>query len=164
MEASQKCNIDSLCFCICRQESGDTRTKLNLRRSKREAADLSSQKENKPEEKSNFSEFEVADQVIQSGDSKIENVNPGEKRKLEEDDDDVTDDEDEEPLVELKRRISRKRKKPWVSLENSDSDDMQDVDKKCSKRSQDGLHDPSPKRITVSDTDEKAKTNGKEPS
>lgn len=132
-----------------------------MRRSKREAADLSSQKEDKPKEKSNVSESEVADQVIQSGTSKNDDVNPGEKRKLEEDDDDVTDDEDDEPLVELKRRSSQKRKRPWVSLENSDSDDMQDVDKKSSKRSLDGLHDPSPKRIAVSDTDEEAKTNGK---
>ena len=132
-----------------------------MRRSKREAADLSSQKEDKPKEKSNVSESEVADQVIQSGTSKNDDVNPGEKRKLEEDDDDVTDDEDDEPLVELKRRSSLKRKRPWVSLENSDSDDMQDVDKKSSKRSPDGLHDPSPKRIAVSDTDEEAKTNGK---
>ena len=132
-----------------------------MRRSKREAADLSSQKEDKPKEKSNVSESEVADQVIQSGTSKNDDVNPGEKRKLEEDDDDVTDDEDDEPLVELKRRSSLKRKRPWVSLENSDSDDMQDVDKKSSKRSLDGLHDPSPKRIAVSDTDEEAKTNGK---
>ena len=135
-----------------------------MRRSKREAGDLSSQKENKPKDKSSFSASEVADEVIQSGNFKNENVNPGEKRKLEEEDDDVTDDEDEEPLVQLKRRTSLKRKKPWVSLENSDSDDMQDVDKKCSKRSLDGLHDPSPKRIAVSDTDEKATTNGKEPS
>ena len=132
-----------------------------MRRSKREAADLSSQKEDKPKEKSNVSESEVADQVIQSGTSKNDDVNPGEKRKLEEDDDDVTDDEDDEPLVELKKRSSLKRKRPWVSLENSDSDDMQDVDKKSSKRSPDGLHDPSPKRIAVSDTDEEAKTNGK---
>lgn len=132
-----------------------------MRRSKREAADLSSQKEDKPKEKSNVFESEVADQVIQSETSKNDDVNPGEKRKLEEDDDDVTDDEDDEPLVELKRRSSQKRKRPWVSLENSDSDDMQDVDKKSSKRSLDGLHDPSPKRIAVSDTDEEAKTNGK---
>ena len=132
-----------------------------MRRSKREAADLSSQKEDKPKEKSNVFESEVADQVIQSETSKNDDVNPGEKRKLEEDDDDVTDDEDDEPLVELKKRSSLKRKRPWVSLENSDSDDMQDVDKKSSKRSPDGLHDPSPKRIAVSDTDEEAKTNGK---
>ena len=132
-----------------------------MRRSKREAVDLSSQKEDKPKEKSNVSESEVADQVIQSGTSKNDDVNPGEKRKLEEDDDDVTDDEDDEPLLKLKRRSSLKRKRPWVSLENSDSDDMQDVDKKSSKRSLDGLHDPSPKRIAVSDTDEEAKTNGK---
>lgn len=127
---------------------------------------MSSQKENNLEEKSNLSESEVTDQVIQSGNSKNDDVNPGEKRKLEEDDDDVTDDEDEERLFALKfkRKISLKRKKPWVSLENSDSDDMQDMDKKCSKRSPDGLHDPSPKRIAVSDTDEKAKRNGKEPS
>lgn len=137
-----------------------------MRRSKRDAAELSSQKENNLEEKSNLSESEVTDQVIQSGNSKNDDVNPGEKRKLEEDDDDVTDDEDEERLFALKfkRKISLKRKKPWVSLENSDSDDMQDMDKKCSKRSPDGLHDPSPKRIAVSDTDEKAKRNGKEPS
>ena len=132
-----------------------------MRRSKREAVDLSSQKEDKPKEKSNVSESEVADQVIQSGTSKNDDVNPGEKRKLEEDDDDVTDDEDDEPLLKLKRRSFLKRKRPWVSLENSDSDDMQDVDKKSSKRSLDGLHDPSPKRIAVSDTDEEAKTNGK---
>lgn len=127
---------------------------------------MSSQKENNLEEKSNLSESEVTDQVIQSGNAKNDDVNPGEKRKLEEDDDDVTDDEDEERLFALKfkRKISLKRKKPWVSLENSDSDDMQDMDKKCSKRSPDGLHDPSPKRIAVSDTDEKAKRNGKEPS
>lgn len=137
-----------------------------MTRSKRDAAELSSQKENNLEEKSNLSESEVTDQVIQSGNSKNDDVNPGEKRKLEEDDDDVTDDEDEERLFALKfkRKISLKRKKPWVSLENSDSDDMQDMDKKCSKRSPDGLHDPSPKRIAVSDTDEKAKRNGKEPS
>lgn len=137
-----------------------------MTRSKRDAAELSSQKENNLEEKSNLSESEVTDQVIQSGNSKNDDVNPGEKRKLEEDDDDVTDDEDEERLFALKfkRKISLKRKKPWVSLENSDSDDMQDMDKKCSKRSRDGLHDPSPKRIAVSDTDEKAKRNGKEPS
>jgi len=137
-----------------------------LRRSRREAADLSSQKENKLEKKANLSESEVRDQVIQSGNSNNGDANPGEKRKLEEDDDDVTDDEDEEPLsaLKIKRKISLKRRKPWVSLENSDSDDMQDVDKKCSKRSPDRLHDPSPKRIAVSDTDEKAKRNGKEPS
>ena len=134
-----------------------------MRRSKREAADLSSQKENKLEEKSTLSDSEVRDQVIQSGNSKSDDVNPGEKRKLEEHDDDVTDDEDEEPLGRLKRNISLKRKKPWVSLENSDSEDMQVVDKRCSKRSPDGLHGPSPKRIAASDT-EKAKRNGKEPS
>ena len=137
-----------------------------MRRSKREAADLSSQKENKLKEKSDLCESEVTEQVIQSGSSKNEDANPGEKRKLAEDDDDVTDDEDDEPLfgLKFKRKISLKRKKPWVSLENSDSDDSQDVDKKCSKRSPDGLRDPSPKRIAVSDTDDKAKRNGKEPS
>ena len=135
-----------------------------MRRNRREAPDLSIQKENKLEENSNWTESDVRDQGIQSGNSKNEDVNPGEKRKLEDDDDDVTDDEEEEPLVVLKKRTSLKRKKPWVSLENSDSDDMQDVDKKSSKRSPDGLDDPSPKRIAVSDTDEKAKRNGKEPS
>lgn len=135
-----------------------------MRRNRREAPDLSSQKENKLEEKSNWTESDVRDQVIRSGNSKNGDVCPGEKRKLEEDDDDVTDDEDEEPPTVLKRRISVKRKKPWVSLESSDSNDMQDVDKKCSKRSPDGLNDPSPKRIAVSDTDEKAEKNGKETS
>jgi len=153
-------------FYICRQDNLDTTRKLNLRRSKREAADLSSQKENKLEEKSNLSGSEVRDQVLQSGNSKDDDAKPGEKRKMEEDDDDVTDDEDEEPLFasKFKRKSSQKRKKPWLSFENSDSDDMQDKGRKCSKRSPDRLHDPSPKRIAVSDTDEKAKRNGKEPS
>lgn len=133
-----------------------------MRRSKREAADLSSQEENRLQGKSNFSESEVTGHVNQSRNSKND-VNLGEKRKLLEDDDNVTDDEDEELVAVLKKRISQKRKKPWVSLENSD-DDMQDVDKKCSKRSPDGLHHPSPKRIAVSDTDEEVKMNGKEPS
>jgi len=127
-----------------------------LRRRKQEAADLSSQEEN-------GLQSEVTGHVSQSRNSKND-VNLGEKRKLQEDDDNVTDDEDEELVTVLKfPRISQKRKKPWVSLENSD-DDMQDVDKKCSKRSPDGLHHPSPKRIAVSDTDEEVKMNGKEPS
>lgn len=127
-----------------------------MRRRKQEAADLSSQEEN-------GLQSEVTGHVSQSRNSKND-VNLGEKRKLQEDDDNVTDDEDEELVTVLKfPRISQKRKKPWVSLENSD-DDMQDVDKKCSKRSPDGLHHPSPKRIAVSDTDEEVKMNGKEPS
>lgn len=127
-----------------------------MRRRKQEAADLSSQEEN-------GLQSEVTGHVNQSRNSKND-VNLGEKRKLQEDDDNVTDDEDEELVTVLKfPRISQKRKKPWVSLENSD-DDMQDVDKKCSKRSPDGLHHPSPKRIAVSDTDEEVKMNGKEPS
>lgn len=127
-----------------------------MRRSKREGTDLSSQEEN-------GLQSEVTGHVNQSRNSKND-VNLGEKRKLQEDDDNVTDDEDEELVTVLKfPRISQKRKKPWVSLENSD-DDMQDMDKKCSKRSPDGLHHPSPKRIAVSDTDEEVKMNGKEPS
>lgn len=127
-----------------------------MRRRKQEAADLSSQEEN-------GLQSEVTGHVNQSRNSKND-VNLGEKRKLQEDDDNVTDDEDEELVTVLKfPRISQKRKKPWVSLENSD-DDMQDVNKKCSKRSPDGLHHPSPKRIAVSDTDEEVKMNGKEPS
>lgn len=142
-------------FNNCRQEKApDTKRKLSLRRTRRDESDLSNQKEEKVEVESKLTDPEIKDHETST-------VNPGEKRKLEEEDDDVTD--DEEPVQVMKKRVSLKRKKPWVSLDNSDSDDLQDVDKKGSKRSPDGLDDPLPKRIAVSDADEKAKRNNKDP-
>ncbi|XP_078358086.1 uncharacterized protein LOC144642868 isoform X2 [Oculina patagonica] len=138
-----------------RQEKAPaTKRNFKLRRTRREEPDSSKQKEKKIEEESKSAESEIKDQVSPS-------VNPGEKRKLEEkDDDDVTD--DEKPIQVLKKRVSVKRKKPWVSLDNSDSDDLQDVEKKGSKRSPDDVNDPSPKRIAVSDAEDKARKNEKD--
>ena len=143
---------------FCREENNapDTkRRKLTLRRTRREDSDISNPKEKKIVDELKWTESENKDQVPTSGSSKDEHVNPGEKRKLDkDDDDDVTD--DEEPIQVLKKRVSLKRKKPWVSLDNSDSDDLQEADKKGSKRSPDGVSDPLPKRVAVSDDEEKA--------
>lgn len=133
-----------------------------MRRTRREESNISNQKDKSIEDEFKWTESENKDQVPPNESSKNEHVNPGEKRKLDQGDDDVTD--DEEPIQVLRKRVSLKRKKPWVTLDNSDSDDLQEVDKKGSKRSPDGVGDPLPKRVAVSDDEEKAIRNQKEPS
>lgn len=120
-----------------------------MRRTRKEESSLTELKEE------NFEQ--ITDDELQSGHSEsVENVH-GEKRKLGSDDnDDVTDDES---IPVLNRRKSLKRKKLSVFEENSDSDDVQDIEKKGSKRTSDRLSEPQPKKIAVDECDEKETEN-----
>lgn len=121
-----------------------------MRRTRKEESSLTELKEE------NFEQ--ITDDELQSGHSEsVENVVHGEKRKLGSDDnDDVTDDES---IPVLNRRKSLKRKKLSVFEENSDSDDVQDIEKKGSKRTSDRLSEPQPKKIAVDECDEKETEN-----
>lgn len=150
-EKSYNVHVTLGLFAFCRQSKMNTGKKFSLRRTRREESDLTNQTEKNAEKDSKWTEVRDNDRESQSGNSKNEDVNnPGEKRKLEQDDDDLTD--DEEPIQVLKKKDSLKRPKLSSVLDDSDSDEMQGVNKKGSKRSPDGLDDPSPKRMAVSTT------------
>ena len=156
-----KINNTDIFFNLCRQEKGDTRRKLKLRRTRQPESDLTNQKEKNLEDGPERTECDIQEQETPSANSKIEErvTASGEKRKLSPDIDNFTD--DEEPIQVLRKRVSLKRKKASEFFDSVDWDDLQDVDNKGTKRPPDGVNDPLPKRIAVvSDTDEK--TNEKE--
>ena len=130
-----------------------------MRRTRQEESSQADQKDKLVADKLKVSTLESDEEEFQSGNSK--DVTPGEKRKLEPDDNDVTDDED--PIPMMTRRASLKRKKLSVFDENSDTDDLQELEKKGSKRVAGDLNDPQPKRIAVDECDQKATSNENSP-
>lgn len=127
-----------------------------MKRTRQEESSQADQKDKLVADKLKVSTLESE---LQSGNSK--DVAPGEKRKLEPDDNDVTDDED--PIPMMTRRGSLKRKKLSVFDDNSDPDDLQELEKKGSKRVPGDLNDPQPKRIAVDECDQKAASNENSP-
>lgn len=132
-----------------RQHKTKVRRKLKLRRTKRDESGFPNLTGTKSDDDLTLEEVRGNDQKSQRENSKSgDNNNTGEKRKLEQDDDDITD--DEEAIVVLEKKDLPKRQKLSSVVHDSDSDELQDVNKKGSKRSPDGIDDPSPKRMAVS--------------
>lgn len=132
-----------------RQHKTKVRRKLKLRRTKRDESGLPNLTGTKSDDDLTLEEVRGNDQKSQRENSKSgDNNNTGEKRKLEQDDDDITD--DEEAIVVLEKKDLPKRQKLSSVVHDSDSDELQDVNKKGCKRSPDGIDDPSPKRMAVS--------------
>lgn len=132
-----------------RQHKTKVRRKLKLRRTKRDESGFPNLTGTKSDDDLTLEEVRGNDQKSQRENSKSEdNNNTGEKRKLEQDDDDITD--DEEAIVVLEKKDLPKRQKLSSVVHDSDSDELQDVNKKGCKRSPDGIDDPSPKRMAVS--------------
>ena len=125
-----------------------------MRRTRQEESSQADQKDNLVSNELKVSTLETDEEELQSGNSK--DVALGEKRKLEPDDDDVTDDEDSIPM--MTRRVSLKRKKLSIFDENSDTDDLQELEKKGSKWVAGDPNDPQPKRIAVDEHDQQGTT------